>query len=308
MGGCVRDLLRGVEPADWDLTTNARPEQVVALFPDALYENRFGTVDDRRRRRDVRGHDLPARRRRTRIIGGRTRWSSASARRRPGPTRLHGERDGARHRRGAADRSRPGRSTDGAANSASTPPRSTTRSAAGPTSRAGILRAVGDPATRFREDALRMLRAVRFAATLGFGIEPRTLAAIAENAALARSLSGERVLAELHHAAGRPGAVGRAAAGAGDRPAGGDRPRARPPAGRAAGQGARRGPLGPHLPDRRRRARDPAPTNRRCCAWRPSSTTSASRRRSRTAISWATRRSARRSRRPGSPSSMPRAS
>ena len=62
---------------------------------------------------------------------------------------------------------------------------------------AGILRAVGDPATRFREDALRMLRAARFAATLGFGIEPRTLAAIAENAALARSLSGERVLAEL---------------------------------------------------------------------------------------------------------------
>ena len=45
MGGCVRDLLRGVEPADWDMTTNARPEQVVALFPGALYENRFGTVE-----------------------------------------------------------------------------------------------------------------------------------------------------------------------------------------------------------------------------------------------------------------------
>ena len=45
MGGCVRDLLRGVEPADWDMTTNARPEQVVALFPGVLYENRFGTVE-----------------------------------------------------------------------------------------------------------------------------------------------------------------------------------------------------------------------------------------------------------------------
>jgi len=59
VGGCVRDLLRGVEPADWDLTTNARPEQVMALFPGARYENRFGTVEIEEG-------------------AGRMRWSSAS--------------------------------------------------------------------------------------------------------------------------------------------------------------------------------------------------------------------------------------
>ena len=91
----------------------------------------------------------------------------------------------------------PGSPTDGAANSLVDPAAIRDPFGGRADLAAGILRAVGDPATRFREDALRMLRAARFAATLGFGIEPRTLAAIAENAALARSLSGERVLAEL---------------------------------------------------------------------------------------------------------------
>ena len=59
------------------------------------------------------------------------------------------------------------------------------------------LRAVGDPAARFREDALRMVRAVRLATTLGMTIEPATLEAIAGHAQLAAHLSGERVGAEL---------------------------------------------------------------------------------------------------------------
>jgi putative nucleotidyltransferase with HDIG domain len=62
---------------------------------------------------------------------------------------------------------------------------------------ARILRAVGDPDTRFHEDALRMLRAVRLATTLGFTIEPATFAAIRRQAHLARFLSGERVATEL---------------------------------------------------------------------------------------------------------------
>jgi tRNA nucleotidyltransferase/poly(A) polymerase len=60
-----------------------------------------------------------------------------------------------------------------------------------------VLRAVGDPDTRFREDALRMVRAVRLAATLGFTIEPDTWAALVRNAPLVEHLSGERVAAEL---------------------------------------------------------------------------------------------------------------
>jgi len=44
VGGCVRDLLRKVEPKDWDITTSAKPEEILKVFPDAKYENDFGTV------------------------------------------------------------------------------------------------------------------------------------------------------------------------------------------------------------------------------------------------------------------------
>ena len=42
VGGCVRDLLLGVEPKDWDIATNAKPEETLKLFPDSVYENAFG--------------------------------------------------------------------------------------------------------------------------------------------------------------------------------------------------------------------------------------------------------------------------
>jgi putative nucleotidyltransferase with HDIG domain len=63
--------------------------------------------------------------------------------------------------------------------------------------RARRLRAVGDPDARFREDALRMLRAARLAAVLEFGMDPPTLAAMRENAPLVAHVSGERTAAEL---------------------------------------------------------------------------------------------------------------
>ena len=44
VGGCVRDLLLGKEPKDWDVTTNAKPEEIQKLFPEHVYENTFGTV------------------------------------------------------------------------------------------------------------------------------------------------------------------------------------------------------------------------------------------------------------------------
>ena len=44
VGGCVRDLILGVVPKDWDITTNAKPEQIRKLFPKNFYENQFGTV------------------------------------------------------------------------------------------------------------------------------------------------------------------------------------------------------------------------------------------------------------------------
>ena len=66
------------------------------------------------------------------------------------------------------------------------------------------LRAVGDPDKRFEEDALRMMRTVRLAATLGFEIEPATMAEIRSHAALVKHLSGERIAAELDKLLGLP--------------------------------------------------------------------------------------------------------
>ena len=44
IGGCVRDLLLNRKPKDWDITTNAKPEEIIALFEDTFYENTYGTV------------------------------------------------------------------------------------------------------------------------------------------------------------------------------------------------------------------------------------------------------------------------
>ena len=44
VGGCVRDIFMGKTPKDWDITTNATPEQIIPLFPKTFYENTFGTV------------------------------------------------------------------------------------------------------------------------------------------------------------------------------------------------------------------------------------------------------------------------
>jgi len=179
VGGCVRDLLRGLPPLDWDVATDARPDRLLALFPGARYENRFGTVavplpdgvhevttfrhdgtySDHRRPDDVTFGDTL-----DEDLARRDFTVNAMA--------IPLDADGM-----------PGALVDGVDGRADLA--------------AGVLRAVGDPAARFREDALRMLRAVRFAATLGFAVEPATRAAIAAEAPLAVHVSGERTFVEL---------------------------------------------------------------------------------------------------------------
>ena len=113
---------------------------------------------------------------------------------------------------------------------------------------ARTLRTVGDPAERFHEDALRMVRAVRLAATLDFEVEPATLAAIREKADNVRRLSGERIAIEMKRllAADRPSVGLRLMAETGllVRHLPGSRRATR----RAAEQGPRRGSLGSHAP------------------------------------------------------------
>ncbi|MCX7827170.1 MAG: CCA tRNA nucleotidyltransferase [Verrucomicrobiae bacterium] len=174
-GGCVRDMLRGVRPNDYDVATSATPEQVHSLFPrsfevgarfgvmlvvtdtaqyevatfrsDDAYEDgrrpvsvTFSTPEADARRRDFTVNGLfydPIRERVLDYVGGR-----ADIERR-------------------------------------------------------LIRCIGDPAARFGEDKLRLLRAVRFASTLGYEIEPATFAAIRQFAPDIKVVSAERIRDEL---------------------------------------------------------------------------------------------------------------
>jgi tRNA nucleotidyltransferase/poly(A) polymerase len=179
VGGSLRDTLLGREPDDWDLATDALPERMVALFHGAVYENRFGTVAIRRD-----GSTFE-------VTTFRTEHDYADFRR-PHLVAFGDDLLADLGRRDFTVNAMAwGRAADVDSNGLVDP-----FDGVGDLDRR-VLRAVGDPGARFREDALRMLRAVRLAAVLGFVIEPATLAAIRENAPLVAHLSGERVGAEL---------------------------------------------------------------------------------------------------------------
>lgn len=199
VGGCVRDILLQRTPKDFDVTTNALPEQVTTLFPHtipvgakfgvtvvmvgedqievATYRADGNYTDGRRpdsveygksaeddvTRRDFTINGL--------LCTGEADTSSATAYAATVADRyvtVGGKTYGIiDYVQGYADVQR------------------------------GIIRAIGDPTKRFEEDALRMLRAVRFAAQLGFEIEGKTLEAIEDNAHLLAKISRERVAMEL---------------------------------------------------------------------------------------------------------------
>ena len=174
-GGCVRDSLLGRRPSDWDIASSASPEEVLALFPRCVPTGiKHGTV--------------------TVLSGGGSVEVTAF--------RAEG---------GYSDHRRPDSVSFGCPLEADLARRDLTvnamaMDAAGEITdpfggrddlRRRLLRCVGEPERRFDEDALRMLRTVRFSAQLGFEIEPRTLEAIRALAHLASGLSAERVREEL---------------------------------------------------------------------------------------------------------------
>ncbi len=174
-GGCVRDSLLGRRPSDWDIASSASPEEVLALFPRCVPTGiKHGTV--------------------TVLSGGGSVEVTAF--------RAEG---------GYSDHRRPDSVSFGCPLEADLARRDLTvnamaMDAAGEITdpfggrddlRRRLLRCVGEPKRRFDEDALRMLRTVRFSAQLGFEIEPRTLEAIRALAHLASGLSAERVRDEL---------------------------------------------------------------------------------------------------------------
>jgi len=188
-GGCVRDALLGQRPKDYDIATDATPQQVQELFPrSAAVGAAFGVV--------IVYTPKPSPRHRwvTEVATFRAD-SDYSDGRRPDSVRFTNAEEDARRR----DFTINGLFADPAEDpSAEIPDRIIDYVGGQADLEAKLIRAIGDPGERFSEDYLRMLRAVRFAARLGFEIEPRTSAAIRANARYLGQISRERIGQELN--------------------------------------------------------------------------------------------------------------
>lgn len=175
VGGCVRDLLLGRVPGDYDVCTSARPEQVMDLFERTIPTGiQHGTVT-------VLTEDGPVEVTTFRREGGYTDGRHPDA-----VTFDVGLMEDLARRDltvNAMALGEQGEVVDPFGGQEDLRDR--------------LIRCVGDPDRRFEEDALRMLRAVRFAAQLGFDIEPKTEEAIRRNAGRMSQVSGERIKAEL---------------------------------------------------------------------------------------------------------------
>lgn len=188
VGGCVRDILLGQSPKDWDITTNAIPEQILAVFPEGKYENDFGTVILPVRRlsldKEIASKLIDV----VEITTYRSEQGYAD-RRHPDSVRFEQSLDKDLERR------------DFTINALALDPtadRNIIDLFGGRKDiKARIIRSVGEPADRFKEDALRMLRAVRFSAQLGFSLEPKTQRGIMKLAGSIKFVSPERIRDEL---------------------------------------------------------------------------------------------------------------
>lgn len=183
VGGGVRDLLLGRTPKDWDVATNARPAQIQHVFPKSVYENRFGTVG---------------------VWHEGTLYEVTTYRTEAGY-------DDARHPETVAfvskledDLARRDFTINAMALTLKDSPQAQTPASEivdpfGGREDLGRheIRAVGDAAERFTEDALRLLRAVRLAAQLDFHLEPATHAALTAHAGRLAAVSPERIRDEL---------------------------------------------------------------------------------------------------------------
>jgi len=183
VGGCVRDIEMGRTPHDYDIVTNARPEQVTALFSEALQVGaRFGVVV------------VPADGRRYEVATFRTEGPYLDGRRPSLVTFVDAASDVRRRDftiNGLLYDPLEGRTHDFVGGRADIAAR--------------VVRTIGNPEERFAEDRLRMLRAVRLAAELGFEIEPETFRAIGANAPMITSVSAERIRDELMRLLVSPG-------------------------------------------------------------------------------------------------------
>lgn len=177
VGGCVRDSLLGKTPNDWDITTSAKPEDMKSVFAD------FRCIDTGIKHGTV-----------TVVIDGEPLEITTF--------RLDGEYEDNRHPKSVTFTSNLGADLgrrDFTVNAMAYSKMTGTVDLFGGQNdlKNGIIRCVGDPDRRFNEDALRILRALRFASTLDFEIEEKTAQSLLKNRALLGNISEERIAKEL---------------------------------------------------------------------------------------------------------------
>lgn len=181
VGGCVRDSIIGREPKDWDITTNATPEQIIPLFTKTVYENKFGTVTV------VNEGTENIKLKNVEVTPFRTE-DNYSDRRHPDQVKFSDKLEDDLSRR------------DFTINALAYNPKTEDlidlyggiRDI-----KDKVIGTVGEADKRFTEDALRMLRAVRFACELGFMCNKEVLDSIYRNNALIKEISAERIRDEF---------------------------------------------------------------------------------------------------------------
>lgn len=203
VGGAVRDVILEHESTDWDITTNAKPEEILPLFKESFYDNAYGTV----------------------MVAGKHLKEQFKLLPEEVEDEMIFDITTYRCEHGYSDKRRPDKVEWGETVEEDLKRRDFTINAMAlkirnPKSEIGksennyyevsivdpydgekdlekkLIKAVGEPESRFEEDALRIMRAIRIGAELGFEIEPKTLAAITKKAPNLVEISGERVGAE----------------------------------------------------------------------------------------------------------------
>ncbi|MFA6432543.1 MAG: HD domain-containing protein [Candidatus Paceibacterota bacterium] len=184
IGGCVRDIFLGRVPRDWDITTNAKPEDIQKLFPKTVYENTFGTVavinetttDETLKSIEVTPYRLE---------------STYSDRRHPDQVHFSDKIEDDLKRRDLTINALAA-SLSGEAIKDIVDMYGGLRDI-----KDKIIRMVGNPVDRFNEDALRIMRVVRLSVELGFEIEKETFVAVKSHNKLIKDVSMERIRDEF---------------------------------------------------------------------------------------------------------------
>jgi len=182
VGGCVRDFLIGKEPEDWDIATNAKPEEIQKVFPNSFYENNFLTVTVLTKTKNLKLQEIE--------ITTYRLEAKYSDKRHPDEVKFAKTIKDDLSRR------------DFTINALALGIKGAKKEIIDPffgqkDLKNKIIKTVGNPEERFSEDALRMMRAVRFATTLGFQIEENTAKAIKKNSIWLKAISQERIRDEF---------------------------------------------------------------------------------------------------------------